>query len=184
MKPLTNLEELTPERLTDMLRSEGHLATGRVESIDVTSSRTIFTSTVAFLNVTYSSNASATLPTKLFFKFAYPDHKLGDEMIQRAALNEEAYYRQIAPRTDPRPSRDILDVQVDANTLQFHLLMADVSDTHFQYGPEVLPPTRAIYEQLFGLLATFHAQWWDHPDLGGDNRTDARANQRRLLPQC
>ena len=60
MKPLTNLEELTPERLTDIFRSEGHLATGRVEFIDVTSSNTIITSTIAFLDVSYSSTAPAT----------------------------------------------------------------------------------------------------------------------------
>jgi len=41
--------------LTDILRSEGHLSAGQVESIDVTSSTPIFTSTIAFLDVTYSS---------------------------------------------------------------------------------------------------------------------------------
>ena len=51
MKPLASLEELTPERLTDILRSEGHLAAGQVESIDVTSSTPIITSTIAFLDV-------------------------------------------------------------------------------------------------------------------------------------
>jgi hypothetical protein len=167
MKPLANLEELTPERLTDILRSEGHLPAGQVESIEVTSTKPIITSTIAFLEVTYSSAASASLPAKLFLKFANPDNKLGDYAVQ-AALNEESYYRKIAPRTDPRPSRDILDVQVDTDARQFHLLMADVSETHFQYGSGVLPPTRAACEKLFGILATFHAQWWDHPDLSSE----------------
>ena len=165
MKPLANLEELTPERLTDILHNEGHLAAGHVESIDVTSSTPIITSTIAFLDVTYSSAASAALPKKLFLKFANPNHKFGRHLMQ-VALNEESYYRKIAPRTHPQPSRDILDVQVDTDTQQFHLLMADVSDTHFQYGRGILPPTRDACEQLFGILATFHAQWWDHPDLG------------------
>ena len=166
MKPLSNLDELTPERLTDILRSEGHLADGQVEAIDITSSKTIFTSTIAFLDVTYSP--AVALPNKLFLKFAYPDSKIDDEIIQEIALSEETYYRKVAPRTKPRPSQDILDMQVDADTQQFHLLMADVSATHFQYGPAMLPPSRATYEQLFGMLATFHAQWWDHPDLGGE----------------
>ena len=88
MKPLANLEELTPERLTDILRSEGHLGVdSHVESIDVTSSRPIITSTIAFLDVTYSSAASAALPTKLFLKFANPDHKLGEDLVMQAALD-------------------------------------------------------------------------------------------------
>ena len=168
MKPLSNLDELTPERLTDILRSEGHLADGQVESIDVTSSTTIITSTIAFLDVRYSS--AVELPNKLFLKFAYPEHQLGGDIIQLAALNEEEFYRKIAPRSNPPPSQDILDMQVDTDTLQFHLLMADVSETHFQHDWGALPPDKATYEQLFSLLATFHAQWWDHPDLGSKIR--------------
>jgi hypothetical protein len=56
-------------------------------------------------------------------------------------------------------------VQVDDDTRQFHLLMADVSDTHF-LQVSGLPSTKAAYEQFFGILATFHTQWWDHPELG------------------
>lgn len=170
MKPLTNLEELTPERLTDILRNAGHLIAGQVESINVTSSKTIITSTIAFLDVTYSSAESA-LPTKLFLKFAFPDHQLGNELLLWTARNEEAYYRKIAPRSDLPPSQDILDVRIDSDTLQFHLLMADVSETHFQHNWDELlmvPARAATWEQVFGLLATFHAQWWDHPDLGSD----------------
>ena len=98
MKPLANLEELTPERLTDILRTQGHLAAGHVETIDVSSSTPAFTSAIAYLDVTYAPAASAQLPTKLFLKYANQDRNIS------GALNEERYYRSIAPRTRPLPS--------------------------------------------------------------------------------
>ena len=167
-RPLANLDELSPQWLTETLKKEGHLPAGKVEAVDVTSSKPIITSTIAFLDATYSSD-SPELPNKLFLKFANPGSKL-DELAAEAALKEETYYRTLAPRCDPCPSRNVLDVQVDAASRQFHLLMPDVSETHFQYEAFSLPMPSERNKRLFEILASFHAQWWDHPDLSEIDR--------------
>ena len=66
---LSNLDDLTPEWLTETLHREGHLPAGEVKSIDVTTSKP---TTIAFLDVAYSDNVPE-LPTKRFLKFASPD---------------------------------------------------------------------------------------------------------------
>jgi hypothetical protein len=163
-RTLANLDDLTPQWLTETLHREGHLPNGEVTSVEVTSSRAIITSSIAFLDVTYSGG-STDLPTKLFLKFANPDSKL-DDLAMLAAWKEEKYYRVLHPRCNPCPSRDVLDVQVDESSQQFHLLMADVSETHFQDQWSSLPAmTVETNQRFFEILATFHAQWWDHPDL-------------------
>jgi len=58
--PLTSLDELTPPQwLTEILQCEGHLPVGRVERVAATSSKPILTSTIAFLDVSYSSDESS-----------------------------------------------------------------------------------------------------------------------------
>lgn len=160
---LENLDALSAQWLTDSLRKEGHLPEGEVTSVEVTSSRPIFTSTIAFLDVTYSPDVRD-LPAKLFLKFANPESKL-DELVIVAALKEETYYRTIAPKCDPCPSRGILDVQVDPEAQHFHLLMPDYSETHIQLGFLGLPMPFETNRRFIELIASFHAQWWDHPEL-------------------
>lgn len=158
---LSDLDDLTAAWLTETLEREGHLPEGEVSSVEVTSTKPLITSTIAFLDVSYSVETD--LPEKLFMKFANPDSKL-DEFALAAARKEETYYRTIHPQCRPSPSRDVLDVQVDEASESFHLLMDDVSATHYQ-NTDPLPMTAASNKRLFEVLAAFHAQWWDHPDL-------------------
>jgi hypothetical protein len=62
-----------------------------------------------------------------------------------------------------------------------HLLLEDLSQTHFQ--PELpLPPSNRHCELCVETLAQFHAFWWEHPDLGkGMGELFDEAAQAKLL---
>ena len=58
---IRNPKEITPEWLTRLLCKDGCLSQGRVASVDVTS-ETSYTSTIAWLKLTYSDDAPWTAP--------------------------------------------------------------------------------------------------------------------------
>ena len=52
------------------------------------------------------------------------------------------------------------------DTSAWHLLLEDLTDSHFIATAWPLPPARAQYESILRALARFHATWWDSPRLG------------------
>jgi thiamine kinase-like enzyme len=66
---------------------------------------------------------------------------------------------------DDLPIPYCYDAVYRANTETFHLLLEDLSATHFELEPP-LPPLQPQCEQLVDVLAKIHAYWWDHPRLG------------------
>jgi len=65
------------------------------------------------------------------------------------------------------PTVQCYDAAYAPQTGHYHMLLADVSDTHGQ--PEwSLPPTQRQCEHVMECIAKFHAFWWEHPRLGQD----------------
>src|SRR5262249_40594064 len=59
------------------------------------------------------------------------------------------------------------DAVYATETKKYHLLLDDLSDSHFQ--PEwPLPPSQQHCEQAIACLAKLHALWWEHARLGKD----------------
>src|SRR5207249_6515220 len=52
------------------------------------------------------------------------------------------------------------------DTSAWHLLLEDLTDTHFIATTWPLPPTLAQYQSIVRAQARFHAAWWDNPRLG------------------
>src|SRR5260370_8216620 len=48
----------------------------------------------------------------------------------------------------------------------WHLLLEDLTDSHFIATEWPLPPTSVQCESIVQALARFHAAWWDSPLLG------------------
>lgn len=72
---------------------------------------------------------------------------------------------------------------IDATDMTaWHLLLEDLSDTHFIATEWPLPPTLAQCEIIVQALARFHALWWDSPRLGTSIgiRQDADGFDREL----
>jgi hypothetical protein len=159
-EPVTNLEELTPDWLTARLRQNGHLLEGEVSRLGITHFKTFF-SNIYRLEVVYSVDSTLAPPSKLLLKVPFPENL--------AALNmgrdEVAIYRVLREAMSDPPVVRCFDSVYSADSHRSHLLLEDLSDSHFQ--PEIpVPPVLRHCERCVETLAQFHAFWWKHPDLG------------------
>lgn len=150
--------DLTPDRLTALLKESGQLARGGVASIQIQPAEGQFGKghQLYHLNIQYADTGADTLPKKLFLKFG-------------KSLKEVFFYQTIA---HSMPSIPLLycyfashDPQVDLACL----LLEDLSESHWQTDWP-LPPSEALCFQTIQALARIHALWWQHPRLESDFR--------------
>src|SRR5262245_54751608 len=66
------------------------------------------------------------------------------------------------PRLVPRCFEGAWDPQTRA----WHLLLDDLTDSHFIATVWPLAPARGECETVIRARARFQASWWDHPSLG------------------
>ena len=167
-KVLTTVDEVTPEWLTSVLRVNGFLKQGEVISVQQILTKPLPLSVVSRLVVTYSSDLTA--PSQLFLKIA------NSAMLQGNA-REVDFYRTVAMEMSSSSLICCYDAQYSDEFGGCHLLLEDLSQTHFQ--PESpLPPTPLHCKLAVESLAEFHATWWDHPRL--DNGIGAIFNDEGL----
>lgn len=145
--------------LTDLLRRKEVLSAGRVQSVHVIFSKTLYVSTVSRVEVRYSNDATDTAPRYLFLKMAKEGaaSELGGKEVE--------FYQRVASRTPGLSLIRCYDAEFSSESGVFHLLLDDLSDTHFQTNSPTAP-SKAMALAAVKSLADFHAFWWEHPDLG------------------
>jgi len=150
---------LTPERLTETLRSSGGLDGGQVAEVTVETSRTTILSTIERLRLRYDGGDG---PTTLIRK-----QPRGDiDTTLRAILGKEiVFYAKVAPLTPPGHLPRCYGI-IDAVGGARSLLLEDLTDTHTIVGEWPIPPPLEQCERIMEAYAAFHAQWWDDPRLG------------------
>jgi hypothetical protein len=152
---ITSLSEITPLWLTGVLRRAGALRRGSVVGIATEVGSTSFCTTTR-LRVTYAPDAAG--PERLFLKFSLPEHPVSTPEGGAEVL----FYHHVAPRT-PGPLARCFDAVFSAERGRLHVLLEDLSDTHFVEPPSQLPPTG---DRCFGIVdavAWLHAAWWERP---------------------
>jgi Ecdysteroid kinase-like family len=173
---LPNLDHVTPEWLTRVLQDRGHLASGRVAAVHLKATRPTPASLVAHLEVQYTDDAAASVPSQLFLKTSRPD------LIAAFPLRgqkEVAFYTRIAATMPDPPVVRCYDAVYAPEAQKFHLVLEDVSASHFQTGWPV-PPPQPQCAQAIDCLAKLHAHWWDHaslPQVVGARPTAASVQQ-------
>lgn len=160
---ITDVGEVTPRWLTELLRRSGHLSRGEVVEVQVLRTGRTGVSTVHHLSVRYAGDEPVA-PTRLFLKIPDPDREWTGREIE--------FYRVIAPAMLGSPGLQRLfpecyDVAQAPDPTGSHLLLADLSPTHFTHGGKG-PPTARLGEMLIDTYAVFHAFWWEHSRLGRD----------------
>jgi thiamine kinase-like enzyme len=160
---LTSVEQATPDWLTGVLRERGVLSGGRVMSVDSRVS-TILNSYSYHLEVSYSADAPADAPRRLFLKMS-KEPEWG--------MEEVAFYRFVQDkRTDLPMLAPCYDAAYSEESGMSHLLLADLSTTHItpvtkaQLLAGETMPSQEHLEQMVDAIADFHAYWWEHPQLG------------------
>jgi len=165
---LTTPEEVTPKWLTGVLSENGFLKHGEVTSIENILTKTLPLSVVSRLVVTYSSDVPA--PSRLFLK-------ISSDAVPEANNKEAEFYNSVAVGMNASPLIRCYDAAFSAESGRSHLLLDDLSETHFQ-PKSPLPPEPRHCELAVASMAELHAFWWDHSQLG--NGIGALFNESEL----
>jgi len=159
---ITSIEQLTPEYLNDVLRSYGVLDSGKVVGVSVTLTKKLTVSAVSRLALTYSAEAPDDAPRNLFLKMSVPANA---DNPQLNGGQEVEFYQKIAAQMPGSPLIRCYDAVFSPETTDYHLLLEDLSDTHFQPDTPT-PPWELLSRGAVETLAKLHAFWWEDPRLG------------------
>ena len=151
-----------PEDITRALHRYGVLGHGRVCNVMVEGSQEKLRSHTFRLRLDYDGPAEGA-PRSVILKMGHLD-EAGRSLY--ANRHEIAFYRDIAPSL-PEPLVPRCFEAVEATeTSVWHLLLEDLTVSHFIATEWPLPPTRTQCESIVQAWARLHAAWWDDPRLG------------------
>lgn len=160
---ITDVEQVTPQWLTRVLQEKGYLDQEKVTAVERKSSRQTVISNIHYLQIAYATDTSGQPPLRLFLKLSKDG--FDSDIAARFGKREGEFYNVIAKSMNDPPSVACYDAAFSPDTGKSHLLLADLSETHFQTDWP-LPPSKPHCEAVLNSLAKFHASWWDHPELG------------------
>ena len=147
--------------LTCTLRRCGALGEGRVRDVAVESSRPTLLSRIMRLRLTYDGAVAG--PASLVLKTG-----LADRAAELADLGrrEVEFYTAVAGAMSARLVPRCFEAVWEGEAKTWHLLLEDLTDSHFVATKWPLPPTLEQCRRIVHALARFHAAWWDDPRLG------------------
>ncbi len=150
------------ERLTRALAKSGALPHGRVRSSEVVSSAKKLRSHTLRVRLVYEGPAGGA-PDTIILKMGRLD---GAGRSSYANRQEMAFYRDVAPALPEQLVPRCFEVVEVAETSVWHLLLEDLTVSHFIATEWPLPPSPEQYEAITQAQARFHAAWWGSPQLG------------------
>jgi|GEM_PF-445545 len=159
-EPLEQITQLTPNWLTERLRTNGHLTLPE-EVVDIQTESSV--------------NRSATGATVSRFKARYSPHvknmperfflKTGDK--ESGLPREVQIHFSLFPRMDSPPTVPCFDGLANLEGGgSGHILFQDVSHSHYHGDGPLAPTFKDDCERVVDALAHVHAYWWDHSLLG------------------
>jgi hypothetical protein len=150
-------------RLTAALRAAGVLDAARVSHVTAMAPPIKKLRSHTFrLRLDYEGQAAGA-PESIILKMGHLDDA-GRPAYPNAL--ETAFYRDVAPALPEGLVPRCFEVAAATADLPWHLLLEDLSDSHFIATAWPLPPTMAHCEAMVRALASVHAAWWDDPRLG------------------
>jgi hypothetical protein len=166
------------EYLTDALRRAGALGAGRVRDVVVESSKATILSRIIRLRLSYDGPATDA-PASLILKTGLPERA---DARRNPGQYEVAFYTQVAAAIPEAPVPCCFDAVWNEDTNDWHLLLEDLTDSHFTLTYWPMPPTRPQSEAIVAARARFHAALWDDPRLGTSRpRLPARSSASNAL---
>jgi hypothetical protein len=146
---ITDLNQIQPDWLMQVLRRCGALEHGEITNLDITNEGSKF-ARIARIQVTYSADAAGRRPASLFLKMCADSGFAG-----RSEVN---YFARDYTGLADAPIPTSYDAQFDEASAAYHILMDDLSATHrnnFETTPDL-----AYGIAVAEALATLHAYRW------------------------
>jgi thiamine kinase-like enzyme len=151
------------EHLTDALRKSGVLGPARICSVEmITPPIRKLRSHTFRLRLNYEGQAGDA-PNSVIVKTGHLDD--GGRSTY-ANGREISFYRDVAPALPERLVPHCFEAVEATDTSAWHLLLEDLTESHFVATAWPLPPTTRQSEQIVEALARIHAAWWDDGRLG------------------
>lgn len=150
------------ERLTAALRRSGVLGAACVCNVAVMASFPKLRSHTFRLRLDYEGPARDA-PRSVILKMGRLDSAGRPSYANRSEI---AFYRDIAPVLPERVAPHCFETVDATDASTWHLLLEDLTDSHFIATEWPLPPTREQCESIVQAQARLHAAWWDNPRLG------------------
>ena len=136
---ITDPEQVTSDWLTGVLQKQGFLPQGQVVTVRTEPSPPTITSLIVRLKLSYSDDAPKSVPSRLFLKFSKPD--FDSDISARLGKKEVEFYNTVAKAVPDPPVARCYDAVYSSETGKFHLVLDDLSETHFQ-TEWPLPPSQ------------------------------------------
>ena len=153
---------IDPDYLTGVLHRSGVQGDARVRTVVVESSRPTILSRIDRLRLEYAG-AAADAPGSIILKTGL--HANSGE-AWNSGRQEVAFYTHVAPTLSTGLVPRCFDADWNADTHAWHILLEDLTDTHFIPTIWPLPPTLEQCQTIIAARARVHAAWWDDPRLG------------------
>jgi len=157
---ISDIEHLTPDRLTKIFKKKGIISNGRVTKILKKKSQQTISSNVHFLEVEFFKDAQMISSSlEIVVKITRTQG-----LVKFLGKLEVDFYNIIAENMDNMPIPICYDAAYSKITGWGHKILEDLSLTH-ETIPEIFPPPKQYCEMTIDTLAELHAFWWDHQKL-------------------
>lgn len=159
-----SISDVNTSFLTEILRKNNCLLYGEVTKVRRQPCSQIATSGLVYrLHLSYSSTANISAPSSLIFKLPSMPGDYKERMHWSPYRREVLFYQHFASVHIPFVPR-CYDIAWDEQIEQFHLLLEDMLPDSYQIDWQMGFGFSELC-QIVDWLATFHATWWNHPDL-------------------
>lgn len=159
MNIITDEKEITPMLIEEILHQTKSLERVEVKEIKKRGSTTL-TSNIYFLDIKYSNNSPKSAPKKLFLKVSKKE-----SFFSLGGRKEVYFYNSIAHKMGNISVVTCYDAKFDEKIGRSHILLKDISNTHFQ-AQYPIPPINMNCEKKIEALARLHAFWHEDARLG------------------
>jgi len=157
LKIITDEKEITPTLIEEILHQTISLERVEVKGIEIYRTQSTNTSNICFIKVKYSNKSPETAPKRLFLK-------MSNLNFPKLGKREVIFYNTVANHMSALSLIPCYDAKYDENTGKSHILLEDISKTHFQTEYPI-PPTYINCKRHIEGLAKLHALFWDNDRL-------------------
>jgi hypothetical protein len=155
-------ELIGTERLTDALRRSGLIRENEVTDVTIEDSTETVLSHIFRLRLTYCT-PTVDAPKFVMLKAGLA-HRAGGPW--EAGRHEVAFYQTVASAMSGHLVPHCFDACWDEVAGTWHLVLEDLSTSHFTVTQWPLPPTLRQCESIIRTRAKFQSAWWDDARLG------------------
>ncbi len=157
VKIIADEKEVTPTLIEKILHKTKALEKVKIKAINVNRAQSTNTSNICFIKVKYSNESPETAPKRLFLK-------MSNLSFPKLGKREVFFYNNVANQMGELPLIPCYDAKYDENTGRSHILLEDMSKTHFRTEYPIPPRYINCNRHIEG-LAKLHALWWDDERL-------------------